>query len=63
MSRLDPKRLALLAGQNIRTADQVRRDPAVVKAAVEFRDDAVQVARSGVVFTREVRGSWLRHSR
>ncbi|WP_406838511.1 hypothetical protein ACICHK_24135 [Streptomyces sp. AHU1] len=62
MSRLDLAQLALVAAQNIETADKVRRDPAVVKAAKQFKEDSTQAFRSGGALAREVRSSWRRHS-
>ncbi|MEU6708090.1 hypothetical protein [Streptomyces wuyuanensis] len=62
MSRLDLAHLALTAAQNIQTADKVRRDPVVVKAARQFAEDSAQVLRSGGALVREVQSSWRRHS-
>ncbi|MFE5881204.1 hypothetical protein [Streptomyces hydrogenans] len=62
MSRLDLARLALAAAQNIQTADEVRRDPAVVKAARQFREDGARAVRSAGALARELRSSWRRHS-
>lgn len=63
MNRLDAASLALAAGQHIKTANQVRQDPAVVKAAQQFGTDVVQAARSGGELVQEARASWRRHSR
>ncbi|KUL55091.1 MULTISPECIES: hypothetical protein [unclassified Streptomyces] len=62
MSRLNLAQLTLTAAQNIQTADKVRRDPVVVKAAKQFAEDGVQALRSGGVLAREARSSWRRHS-
>ncbi|MEV8030819.1 hypothetical protein [Streptomyces sp. NPDC086182] len=62
MSRLDLAQLALVAAQNIQTADKVRRDPAVVKAAKQLKEDSAQAFRSGGSLVREVQSSWRRHS-
>ncbi|WP_406315768.1 hypothetical protein [Streptomyces sp. NBC_00118] len=62
MSRLNLAVLAVTAGQNILTADKVRRDPAVVKAAKQFAEDSVQAVRSGSALAREAKSSWRRHS-
>jgi hypothetical protein len=62
MPRLDLTQLTLVAAQNIQTADKVRRDPAVVKAAKQFAEDSVQTFRSGGALAREVQSSWRRHS-
>jgi|1185.fasta_scaffold127655_2 hypothetical protein len=62
MSRLNLDHLALTAAQNIQTADKVRRDPAVVKAAKQFAEDSAQALRTGGALVREVQSSWRRHS-
>ncbi|MET7802589.1 hypothetical protein [Streptomyces decoyicus] len=62
MSRLNLAQLTLTAAQNIQTADEVRRDPAVVKAAKQFAEDSTQAFRSGVALAREAQSSWRRHS-
>ncbi|MFD5131276.1 MULTISPECIES: hypothetical protein [Streptomyces] len=62
MSRLNLTQLALTAAQNIQTADEVRRDPAVVKAAKQFAEDSAQAFRSGVALAREAQSSWRHHS-
>ena len=62
MSRLDLATLALAAAQNIQTADDVSRDPAVIKAARQFAADSTRVTRSGGALIRETRSSWNRHS-
>ncbi|MGI5447269.1 hypothetical protein ACQEVM_16095 [Streptomyces sp. CA-243310] len=62
MPRLNLAQLTATAAQNIQTADEVRRDPAVVKAAKQFVEDSTQAVRSGVALTREARSSWRRHS-
>lgn len=62
MPRLDLTQLALAAAQNIQTADDVRRDPAVVKAAKQFAEDGAQALRSGGALAREAQSSWRRHS-
>jgi hypothetical protein len=62
MSRLNLAHLALTAAQNIQTADEVRRDPAVVKAAKQFAEDSAQAFRSGGALAREAQSSWRRHS-
>ncbi|MFZ3468458.1 hypothetical protein ACODT3_34930 [Streptomyces sp. 4.24] len=62
MPRLNLVQLTLIAAQNIQTADDVRRDPAVIKAAKQFAADSVQTFRSGSALAREARSSWLRHS-
>lgn len=62
MPRLNLSNLVLTASQNIQTADAVRRDPAVIKAAKQFAKDGIQVSRSGGALIRETRSSWGRHS-
>lgn len=62
MSHLNVSNLMLTAAQNIQTADDVRREPAVVKAAKQFAKDGIQAGRSGGVLIRETRSSWTRHS-
>ncbi|MGP3734487.1 hypothetical protein ACTWJ9_14875 [Streptomyces sp. GDS52] len=62
MSRLNLAHLTLTAAQNIQTADEVRRDPAVVKAAKQFAEDSAQAFRSGGALVREAQSSWRRHS-
>lgn len=62
MSRLNLAQLTLTAAQNIQTADKVRRDPVVVKAAKQFAEDSAQALRSGGVLAREAQSSWRRHS-
>ncbi|MFB7554474.1 hypothetical protein [Streptomyces brevispora] len=62
MSRLNLAHLTLTAAQNIQTADEVRRDPAVVKAAKQFAEDSGQAFRSGGELVREAQSSWRRHS-
>ncbi|MGW5434126.1 hypothetical protein ACWET9_44465 [Streptomyces sp. NPDC004059] len=62
MSRLNLTQLTLIAAQNIQTADEVRRDPAVVKAAKQFAEDSAQAFRSGGALAREAQSSWRRHS-
>ncbi|MER6387022.1 hypothetical protein ABT236_00910 [Streptomyces sp. NPDC001523] len=62
MPHLNLAQLTLTAAQNIHTADEVRRDPAVVKAAKQFAEDSTQALRSGVELAREARSSWRRHS-
>lgn len=62
MSRLDVSSLMLTAAQNIQTAGDVRRDPAVIKAAKQFAKDGIQAGRSGGILIRETRSSWTRHS-
>ncbi|WP_371605120.1 hypothetical protein OG345_42490 [Streptomyces sp. NBC_01220] len=61
MSRLNLSHLALAAAQ-IQTADEVRRDPAVVKAAKRFAEDSAEAIRSGAALVRETQSSWRRHS-
>ncbi|MET9605219.1 hypothetical protein ABZZ17_09140 [Streptomyces sp. NPDC006512] len=46
----------------VQAADEVRRDPAVVKAAKQFREDSVRAFRSGGALAREAQSSWRRHS-
>ncbi|ATW52891.1 hypothetical protein [Streptomyces peucetius] len=60
MSRLNLDQLALTAAL-LYTADEVRRDPAVVKAAKQFTEDTAQVFRSGRALARETQSSWRRH--
>ncbi|MFE2710745.1 hypothetical protein ACFXKI_01820 [Streptomyces mirabilis] len=62
MSRLNLAHLVVTASQNIQVADEVRRDPAVVKAAKQFVEDSAQTFRSGGALVREVQSSWRRHS-
>ncbi len=62
MSRLNVANLTLAAAQNIQTADKVRRDPAVVKAAKQFAEDGARAFRSGGALVREAQSSWRRHS-
>lgn len=62
MSRLDLTSLALTATQNIQTANEVRRDPAVIKAAQQFVEDSSHAIRSGGALIRETQSSWRRHS-
>jgi hypothetical protein len=62
MSRLDLAHLSLAAVQNIQTADKVRRDPDVVKAAKQFVEDGAQALRTGRALVHEVQSSWRRHS-
>lgn len=62
MSRLNIAQLTLTATQNIQTANDVRRDPAVVKAAKQFKEDGVRALRSGGALARELKSSWDRHS-
>ncbi|MFJ8746024.1 hypothetical protein ACIRL2_42545 [Embleya sp. NPDC127516] len=62
MSDLNLEQLALTAAQNIQTADEVRRDAAVIKAAKQFAEDSAQAFRSGGALVREARSSWRRHS-
>jgi hypothetical protein len=62
MARIDIARLALLAAQNVNTANDVRRDPPVVKAAKQFKDDSAQTVRSGGALVKEAHASWRRHS-
>ncbi|MGW5122519.1 hypothetical protein ACWEQ7_00355 [Streptomyces sp. NPDC004069] len=62
MARIDLVDLVVAASQNIVTADAVRRDPAVVKAAKQFAKDGTQALRSGGVLVSEARASWRRHS-
>ncbi|MFC1227632.1 MULTISPECIES: hypothetical protein [Streptomyces] len=62
MSRLNLAHLTLTAAQNIQTVDEVRRDPAVVKAAKQFAEDSAQAFRSGGALVREAQSSWRRHS-
>ncbi|MEW2288840.1 hypothetical protein [Streptomyces sp. NPDC047841] len=62
MSRLNIALLTLTAVQNVQVADQVRRDPAVVKAARRFAEDSAQAFRSGGALVREAQASWRRHS-
>lgn len=61
MSRLNLDHLALAASR-IQAADEVRRDPAVVKAAKRFAEDSAQALRSGGALAREAQSSWRRHS-
>ncbi|MGW4806489.1 hypothetical protein [Kitasatospora sp. NPDC004272] len=63
MPRLDLNRLTATAAQNIQTANDVRRDPAVIKAFKQFAEDGTQAVRSGNALVREVKSSWYRHSR
>ncbi len=62
MSRLDLASLARTATQNIQTADEVSRDPAVITAAKQFAEDGTRAVRSGGALIRETRSSWHRHS-
>lgn len=63
MSRLDLNKLAIAASHNIQTADKVRRDPAVIKAARQFAVDGTRAVHSGGTLIRETRSSWDRNSR
>lgn len=40
-------------------ADQVRRDPAVIKSSETFRTDLRQAAHSGAAMLHEVRSAWI----
>ena len=62
MARINIARLTVLAAQNLDTAIAVRQDPAVVKAAKQFKDDSAQALRSGGALAKEARSSWRRHS-
>lgn len=62
VSRVDLAQLTLAATQNIQTANKVRRDPPVVKAAKQFLADSTKAVHSGGVLVREARSSWRRHS-
>lgn len=62
MSRLDIAKLAISVGHNIQIADEVRRDPAVVKAAKQVRDDLATALRSAGELASETQSSWVRHS-
>lgn len=44
-------------------ADEVRQEPAVVKAFHEFRHDARVAAKSGGSFAHEVNNAWRRSGR
>ncbi|MFE9857766.1 hypothetical protein [Streptomyces sp. NPDC005780] len=61
MARLNLNQLALTAAQ-LQVADEVRRDPAVVKAAKQFAEDSARAFRSGAALARETQSSWRRHS-
>ncbi|MEU6816988.1 MULTISPECIES: hypothetical protein [unclassified Streptomyces] len=60
MPRLNPAHLAIAAA-HLDTANQVRRDPAVVKAFKQFTQDGARAVRSGTALAHEVKSSWLRH--
>lgn len=61
MSRLNLAHLAVTFTL-IHTVNEVFRDPAVVKAAKQFREDGAQAFRSGGALVREAQSSWRRHS-
>ncbi|GAA2621668.1 hypothetical protein GCM10010425_15260 [Streptomyces spororaveus] len=60
MARLNFAQLAL-AFALIHAVDEVRRDPAVVKAARQFIEDSLQAIRSSAAVAREAQSSWRRH--
>ncbi|MFD3328478.1 hypothetical protein [Streptomyces sp. NPDC058701] len=62
MPRLNAEHLAAAAAA-IHTADQVRRDPVVIKAFKQATKDGAQALNSGGEFIREVGSSWRRHSK
>ena len=63
MATMNAVQLTQLAIGNVQIANAVRQDPAVVKAAAQFKTDLARCARSGAELASEVGASWLRHSR
>ena len=55
--------LTLQALDGVYRADQVRKDPAVIKATTKFCDDVRQAARSGSELAFETRAAWRRAGR
>lgn len=60
MARINTQRLAQQAISGVYRGDQVRRDPAVRKAARRASDDLEQALRSSIEFVQEARASWQR---
>ncbi|NEB93126.1 hypothetical protein [Streptomyces bauhiniae] len=60
MPRLNPAHLAIAAA-HLETANAVRRDPAVIKAYKQFKQDGARAVRSGTALAHELKSSWLRH--
>ncbi len=60
MARINTLTLSLQITDAVFRADQVRRDPAVIKSAQTFQTDLRQTARSGAAMLQEVRSAWIR---
>jgi len=60
MARINTLTLSLQVTDAVFRAEQVRRDPAVVKSAGAFGADLRQAARSGGELIHEVRSAWIR---
>ena len=60
MARVNTSQLVAQATDIAHRADFVRRDPAVVKAARDFADDAQRTARSTRQLAREAYAAWNR---
>lgn len=60
MARINKAILLAEAAATVYRANQVRTDPAVVKAFKQTWDDVVQAARSAAVLVNEVAASWGR---
>ncbi|RYF60606.1 MAG: hypothetical protein EOO27_05200 [Comamonadaceae bacterium] len=60
MTKLNTGLLIIQATANLKRADEVRKEPAVVKAATQFRDDAKAAADSGAALMREAQAAWKR---
>lgn len=60
MARIDTAKLRAQVWEAALRADEVRRDPAVTKAAKGARTDCVQAYRSVSVLAREATAAWRR---
>lgn len=63
MRQIDVTGLAGMVTPTVVRANQVRRDPAVVKAAKQAVSDARQAKDSAGLFAKEIAESWIRHGR
>jgi len=62
MANINTAVLVAQATANLKRADSVRKEPAVVKAGQQFRNDARTASDSGVTLFREVSAAWKRAS-
>jgi hypothetical protein len=60
MSNINTAKLIAEATANLKRADAVRKEPAVIKAAGQFRQDVKIASESGATLLREASAAWKR---